>query len=85
MFSRPIDHLGRIVIPKEIRDALNWLQNDKITILQQGKKLLLGKFEFSCALCGTVDDLVLLPERDMICASCMKLIAKSAQVYEHTK
>lgn len=41
--SRKIDVLGRIVIPKEIRNTLNIKENDELEIVIQDKKIILEK------------------------------------------
>ena len=76
--TRPIDDVGRLVIPKELRDLLNWQHKDQITITPQGKKLILGKLEASCGLCESEADLITLPGGSMVCASCIKTMADVA-------
>ena len=47
---RRIDDLGRIVIPKEIRDVLNINKNDFIEIIVDDEKIILLKKEFQINL-----------------------------------
>ena len=42
---RPIDALGRVVIPSEIRYALNWSNKDKINIVMNGDSVVLEKYD----------------------------------------
>ena len=82
MLSRPIDNLGRVVIPKEIRKALNWRKKDPIGITTQGKNVILGKLEDICSLCHDQTDLVALPNGSMVCSSCLKVVVAIAQTHE---
>ena len=87
MLARPIDDLGRLVIPKEIRDFLRWNHKDKISITPQGRNLILGKVEAICSLCNkecVETDLVTLPNESMVCHSCMKTVLIFAQTHEHS-
>ena len=84
MLARPIDDLGRLVIPKEIRDFLRWNHKDKISITTQGRKLVLGKMENVCALCDADENLISLPNGGMVCASCLKGVSQIAQTHEHS-
>ena len=48
-----IDNLGRVVIPKSIRKALNIEHNDKISMHVDGESLIINKENKACALCGS--------------------------------
>ena len=49
---RKLDELGRIVIPKEIRNKLNIEQKDSIEIYTDGNSIVLKKFESNCIFCN---------------------------------
>ena len=55
--TRPIDDLGRVVIPKELRDSLHWPARERIEILTteiDGENVVVLRKSVSdrCALCG---------------------------------
>jgi len=41
---RPLDGLGRVLIPKEIRRTLNLHEDDPMEIFVEGDKLILSKY-----------------------------------------
>ena len=49
---RRFDTLGRIVVPKELRKALNIKEGDPIEISAQGRKIILEPSSWKCAVCG---------------------------------
>ena len=54
---RNIDELGRIVIPKEMRDKRGINCGDPIEIYVDGDKIILKKYENSCSICGSAEEL----------------------------
>ncbi len=48
-----IDNLGRVVIPKSIRKALNIEHNDEISMYVDGESLVINKGYRVCTLCGS--------------------------------
>ena len=46
-----IDNLGRVVIPKSIRKALNIEHNDEISMYVEGESLVIKKGYRACSLC----------------------------------
>ena len=49
---RKVDELGRVVIPKEIRDMFNIIKKDLMEIFIDGDNIILRKYEESCIFCG---------------------------------
>ncbi|MBR5535716.1 MAG: AbrB/MazE/SpoVT family DNA-binding domain-containing protein [Clostridia bacterium] len=50
---RKVDQLGRVVIPKELRMALDIEDNkDLLEIYVEGDKIILKKFASGCTFCG---------------------------------
>ena len=68
--TRPIDYLGRIVIPMEIRESLNIHPKDLLEIYLDGNQIILKKNTDSCVFCGTENDLVSLEDKS-ICKNCL--------------
>lgn len=54
---RPVDRMGRVVIPKEIRRQLK-IENDKdsFEIYTDGDLVILKKYQASCVFCGSLED-----------------------------
>ena len=48
-----IDNLGRVVIPKSIRKALNIEHNDEISMYVEGESLVIKKGHRSWCLCDS--------------------------------
>ena len=46
-----IDNLGRVVIPKSIRNALNVKHNDEITMRVENQSLIITKNNNTCSIC----------------------------------
>jgi transcriptional pleiotropic regulator of transition state genes len=74
--SRKIDNLGRLVIPKEIRDKLNWTPNDKLELIPEDDRLIVAKINKSCASCGTTSKLAKCGNV-ILCLDCAERIAKN--------
>ncbi|ARF16508.1 AbrB/MazE/SpoVT family DNA-binding domain-containing protein [Sporosarcina ureae] len=55
---RKVDHLGRIVIPKELRNSMLIDQGDPIEIFVEDDKIILRKYQVSkaCFITGDVMD-----------------------------
>ncbi|MBQ9605528.1 MAG: AbrB/MazE/SpoVT family DNA-binding domain-containing protein [Firmicutes bacterium] len=56
--TRPIDNLGRIVIPKELRSSLEWNVGDNIEIFTSGDKVVLRKFQPADVFTGETEELI---------------------------
>lgn len=68
---RPVDPMGRVVIPKEIRRQLK-IENgkDSFEIYMDGDKVILKKFAPACVFCGNILDTVNL-EGHNVCVNCI--------------
>lgn len=76
MIIKKIDSVGRIVIPMEIRNSLNWKSNDEIELINQDNGLLLKKHYPKlkvCCLCGSLNNLITL-KNDCICKRCISTL-----------
>lgn len=70
--SRAIDPLGRIVLPKEIRDSLNLNTGVRLDISVANDKIVLSRNEAFCACCGGTHDHMLYHAGVALCPNCMK-------------
>ena len=72
---RKVDELGRVVIPKEIRNKFEIAEKDPIEIYVEGSSIVLKKFEQNCIFCGSTKDLVEYKDK-LICSKCADNLMK---------
>ncbi|GAA0735580.1 AbrB/MazE/SpoVT family DNA-binding domain-containing protein [Clostridium oceanicum] len=69
---RKVDKLGRIVLPKELRKALNIKENQtSLEIYTEGEQIVLKKYEPACIFCGEANEVMNFKGKN-ICEKCMK-------------
>ncbi|WP_107727732.1 AbrB/MazE/SpoVT family DNA-binding domain-containing protein [Desmospora activa] len=68
---RKVDHLGRIVLPKELRDTMNINPHDGVEIFVNQDTIVLQKYNPSCIFCDSKDGLFYFKEK-IICESCLE-------------
>jgi AbrB family transcriptional regulator, transcriptional pleiotropic regulator of transition state genes len=71
---RRIDGLGRIVMPKELRMALNINAQDQLEFFVNDAEIIVRKRKDACELCDSMND-VLTFESHSVCCGCMKRMA----------
>ena len=54
---RPVDSLGRIVLPIELRRILNINCKDPVEIFVDEDKIVLKKYQPSCIFCDSMDEI----------------------------
>ena len=72
---RRIDHLGRIVIPAELRRLLGINEGDYIQFSTEDNKVVIEKLEERCTFCGDAADLAQFRSK-LVCATCRTELAK---------
>jgi transcriptional pleiotropic regulator of transition state genes len=70
---RPIDPLGRIVLPKELRDTLDIKEKDGVEIYVEGSSIILQKHEPGCIFCGEVKGVIEHKDK-RVCRACCRQI-----------
>ena len=70
---RMVDHLGRIVLPIEIRKTMDIQEKDPIEIYIDEGKIILMKYQPSCTFCNNADNIVYFNGK-RICEDCLKKI-----------
>ena len=70
---RKVDKLGRIVLPKELREVLNVAIQDPLEIYIDSNSILLKKYQPGCIICGSMDDTIRFKEK-LICTKCINII-----------
>ena len=69
---RPIDHVGRIVLPKELRRRFDLTDNeDYLEIFTEDDKIILKKYAPACIFCNNADDVIDFMGKK-ICKSCIE-------------
>ena len=69
--SRPLDRLGRVVIPKEIRDSLNLTTGVRLDIGVANDCVILRRNDAFCACCGNTSPHMLYHAGVAICRKCI--------------
>lgn len=72
---RRVDDLGRIVIPMELRRTLGIHVKDALSISVEGERIILEKYEESCAICGSESGITTVKGRP-VCEACIKDIKR---------
>ncbi len=74
-YTRKVDTLGRIVLPKSLRKQMDIAINDDIKFLVDGDMIVIKKYEPSCIFCDTEEN-VLNYRGKYICNKCMDGLKK---------
>lgn len=67
---RPVDGLGRIVLPIELRKNLGINEKDSLEIFVDSDKIILKKYEPDCIFCGEASG-VRNYKGKLVCKHCM--------------
>ena len=72
---RPIDDLGRIVLPIEIRKTLSLSPKDSVEIFIDENRIVLQKYQPGCIFCNDARNVKLFKGK-MVCEKCMNEMKK---------
>ena len=72
---RNIDELGRIVVPKEIRERLGIASGDPVEIFIDEDKIIMKKYFPVCHFCGSETMLRVFRGKN-ICEECVKALGE---------
>ena len=78
---RNLDQLGRFVIPKETRKALDLNEGDPIEMFTDEDKIILKKYTPGCHCCGNLEDLTDVLGLK-ICPKCLKEFKKAIDLID---
>ena len=70
---RRIDNLGRVVIPKSIRDRYSISENDLIELFDEGDRIVVRKHSRRCIFCSGSRDLVEYKGK-FVCRRCIEVL-----------
>ena len=65
--KRFIDKLGRITIPKELREKFGLVEGTEISLSQSGDKIVISKNEEKCVICKSK---TLVDSQIKVCEKC---------------
>ncbi len=68
---RSVDELGRIVLPKSMRQNLEISERDQMEIYTEGDRIILRKHQPSCVFCEGVENVVFFNGK-RVCAACLE-------------
>lgn len=72
-YLRRVDELGRIVLPIELRRALEIEERDLMNISMEGDALLVRKHRPYCLFCGADADLLTYRHKS-VCRTCLRAL-----------
>ena len=73
---RPIDDLGRIVLPIEIRKTLELSPKDSGEIFIDGNRIVLQKYQPGCIFCGNHEELTYYKGK-LVCRECAESLNRA--------
>ncbi len=73
--TKQIDPLGRLLIPKPVRKALNVSEDDVLEFFIGNEgEVIIKKYEITCVFCGTGEELIDFKDKK-ICKCCIDKIS----------
>ena len=66
---RPVDSLGRVVLPIELRRILDIDKDTSLEVYVDEDRIILKKYQPACIFCGSADDVASCAGRN-ICKAC---------------
>jgi transcriptional pleiotropic regulator of transition state genes len=77
--TRPVDELGRVTLPKEIRKSLGIVEReDRLEIFVDGPNVILRKLVRGCVFCKGTKELKPFGDKE-VCSNCRNEIRKGLQ------
>jgi transcriptional pleiotropic regulator of transition state genes len=73
---RKIDELGRVVLPKELRNTMNLPEGTPMEIFTEGDTIVLKKYQPGCVFCGGMDSMKEFGGQH-ICGKCVETIREA--------
>ena len=67
---RNIDELGRIVIPKELRNKMDMHEGASVEIFAKDDNICLRRYYRGCHFCGNEEELISFKEK-LVCKACI--------------
>ncbi len=67
---RSVDELGRIVLPKSMRQSLDIAERDQLEIYTEGDRIILRKYQPACIFCDRTEGIVIFNGK-RVCRDCL--------------
>jgi len=81
--TQRIDGLGRVLLPRDLREGLDWCKGDLLSVSKGNNKVILQLQEkcpdAKCAYCGKPEREVCINGKD-ICGNCLERIAEALEI-----
>ena len=71
---RPVDSLGRVMMPMELRRILDIDKDTSLEVYVDEDRIILKKYQPACICCGSADDAASYAGRN-ICKACRQAIS----------
>ena len=71
--TKSVDELGRIVLPKKMREKLNIDVRDEVELFVEGDRIILQKYVPTCIFCESDREIVIFNGK-RICGECLNSI-----------
>ena len=71
---RQIDSLGRILIPKSLRNTLDLKDGDSLELFIEDNNIILRKYQPACIICGSAKNIVTFKGHNF-CPDCVREIS----------
>ncbi len=68
---RKVDELGRIVLPKTLREIMHISEKDPLEIFTDDNRIILQKYQPACVFCDKADDVIEFKDNKRICRDCI--------------
>ena len=75
MVIRKLDDVGRIVIPKEMREVLTLEHGKGVAIKMEGGRVFLEKHSSACCVCEGTENKLMRVNRAFLCNNCYGKLA----------
>jgi transcriptional pleiotropic regulator of transition state genes len=72
---RNLDNVGRLVIPKEIRNVMGISEGDPLEISQVDNEIIIRKYNKGCIFCGS-DKSIFEFREALVCEECKKALGQ---------
>ena len=70
---KSVDELGRIVLPKKMREALDIDIRDQVELFVEEDRIILKKYAQTCVFCSSDRDIQLFREK-RVCRACLNAL-----------
>ncbi len=76
---RRVDDLGRIVVPKEIRETHGMQEGTPVEFFVEGEHIIIKTYKPGCVLCGEMENIKTIDGKEhsiKLCTECLSKITR---------